>query len=137
MNDEVLLTPRNRWFATSVGIVLGVLALTALGGFVLLPYLQPNLKVADIWDAICSAAGVPARSSGQTPVVPDGKLSRVAAAWRRLRESCHQEACPPHCPVELSPHATRLPPDTIARLWSRPQATAVTPFRSGISTGEV
>jgi cytochrome c553 len=77
MNDEVLLTPRNRWFATSVGIVLGVLALTALGGFVLLPYLQPNLKVADIWDAICSAAGVPARSSGQTPVVPDGKLSRV------------------------------------------------------------
>jgi len=76
MSDD-LFTRRNPWFSRGVGITLGILAVTVLGGFVLLPYAQPDLKLAGLWDAICSAAGVPRTPSSATPVQPDGKLTRV------------------------------------------------------------
>lgn len=77
MSGDRLLSPRNPWFTGSVGITVGLLAATALGGFVLLPYAQPDLKLAGVWDAICSAAGVPKAPSSTEPVQPDGKLTRV------------------------------------------------------------
>jgi len=77
MSDNSLLSPRNPWFSGPVGITVALLAGTALGGFVLLPYAQPDLKLAGVWDAICSAAGVPKAPSSATPVQPDGKLTKV------------------------------------------------------------
>jgi cytochrome c553 len=77
MSDDDVLSPRNPWFRRSVGITAALFAVTALGGFVLLPYAQPELKVAGLWDAICSAAGVPRVSSAQAPVQPGAKLTKV------------------------------------------------------------
>lgn len=77
MNDDGLLSPRNPWFSGPVGITVGLFAGTALGGFVLLPYAQPDLKLAGVWDAICSAAGVPKAPSSAALVQPDGKLTKV------------------------------------------------------------
>ncbi|MDH2313276.1 c-type cytochrome [Methylobacterium brachiatum] len=77
MSDDGLLSPRNPWFSGPVGITVALLVGTALGGFVLLPYAQPDLKLAGIWDAICSAAGVPQAPSSAAPVQPDGKLTKV------------------------------------------------------------
>lgn len=77
MSDDGLLSPRNPWFTGPVAITVALLAGTALGGFVLLPYAQPDLKLAGVWDAICSAAGVPKASSSSAPVQPDGKLTKV------------------------------------------------------------
>jgi cytochrome c553 len=50
---------------------------TALGGLVLLPYVQPDLKFSGIWDAICSAAGVPRTSLTAASINPDFKISTV------------------------------------------------------------
>jgi cytochrome c553 len=59
MSARDLLSFRNPHVRISVGLVLAVLVLSALGGFILLPYAQPQMKFADVWDAICSAAGLP------------------------------------------------------------------------------
>jgi cytochrome c553 len=72
-----LFSPRNPWLAASVGVTAGLVVLTALGGFVLLPYAQPDLKLGGFWDAICSAAGVRRQPSGAAPVEPDFKTSTV------------------------------------------------------------
>lgn len=72
-----LFSPRNPWFAASVGVTAGLVALTALGGFVLLPYAQPDLQLGGLWDAICSAAGVRREPSSAAPVGPDFKTSAV------------------------------------------------------------
>jgi len=77
MRDEELFTLKNPWFSSGVGITLALLAVTALGGFVLLPYAQPDLKVSGLWDAICSAAGVPRTASSVAPVEPDRKLTQA------------------------------------------------------------
>jgi cytochrome c553 len=69
---------RNRWFVGSVGITAGLLVATALGGFILLPYLQPNLKFVSVWDAICSAAGIVKPSPTRNAIQPDYKISNVA-----------------------------------------------------------
>jgi cytochrome c553 len=65
-----IFSSRNPYFAISVGVTAALFALTALGGFILLPYAQPALKFAGLWDAICSAAGLPQRApSAPTPKV--------------------------------------------------------------------
>lgn len=56
--------------ALGVGVALGLFVLTALGGFILLPYAQKDLQFASLWDAICSAAGLPQTSAW----VPTGKV---------------------------------------------------------------
>lgn len=65
MSARGLFTFRNRFFAAGVGLTAGLFVLTALGGFILLPYLQKEVQFASLWDAICSAAGLPQRA---TPV---------------------------------------------------------------------
>lgn len=86
MSDEaeVLFSRRNPWFVRSVSVTVGIFIVVALSGFVLLPYLQPDLKLAGLWDAICSAAGVIHKSSEQ-PVPPDFKVSTVALTSQTLK----------------------------------------------------
>lgn len=59
MSDERLFTLRNVWFRASVGATILVLVISALIGFVWLPSAQSDPQFQGIWNAICSAAGVP------------------------------------------------------------------------------
>jgi cytochrome c553 len=79
------LSPRNPWFAASVGIVAALVVLTGLGGFVLLPYAQPDLQFRGVWDAICSAAGVVREPSSAVPVQPGFQTSTVVMTSSMLR----------------------------------------------------
>jgi len=77
MSAREIFSSRNPYFAISVGVVAGIFVLTAVGGFIILPYAQPELKFAGIWDVICSAAGLPQRSAYSDAVQPVRRLSEV------------------------------------------------------------
>ncbi len=77
---------RDPWLTRSVGLTVAVFVVSALAGFVALPLAQPDLKLAGIWDAICSAAGVVAAPSSQaSPIEPDYKVSAVTMTPDMLR----------------------------------------------------
>ena len=59
MSSERLFTWRNPWFAAGVGIISAFVALSLIVGFVILPYATTSSQFSSLWDAICSAAGVP------------------------------------------------------------------------------
>jgi cytochrome c553 len=69
--NEPLFSLKNRWFTFSVGAVVLVALLAAAFGFVWLPRAHARDAAATLWDAICSAAGVPARY--QNAALPDEK----------------------------------------------------------------
>jgi cytochrome c553 len=77
MSEPPVLSFRNPWFVRSVGLTAAIFVVTALVGFVLLPFAQPDLKFAGLWDAICSAAGVAREPSSAKPINPDFKVSSV------------------------------------------------------------
>ena len=59
MSAERLFTFKNPWFAAGVGVVGAMVMLSLIAGFVLLPYATTGSQFSSLWDAICSAAGVP------------------------------------------------------------------------------
>src|SRR6201999_3318734 len=74
---QPLFSLRNPWFGASIGITAAIAVLAAFFGLIWLPLAQPNLRLSGVWDAICSAAGVP-RASRQIAVTePDFKISGV------------------------------------------------------------
>jgi cytochrome c553 len=83
--ERPLLSPRDPWVARSIAVTAALFLVTALGGFVLLPYLQPDLRLAGVWDAICSAAGVVRQSAATGEVKPDFKTSGVVMTSDMLR----------------------------------------------------
>ena len=84
MSEQPLYTFKNPWFSASVGITVVLAVLAALAGLIWLPLAQPDLKLAGIWDAICSAAGVP-RASVQTGAQqPDFTTSNVVMTSEML-----------------------------------------------------
>jgi cytochrome c553 len=73
MSVRELLTFRNRIFSVAVGVTAGLFVLTALTGLILLPKLQREVQFASLWDAICSAAGLPQNApavAGSKPAYP-------------------------------------------------------------------
>jgi cytochrome c553 len=89
MSARDLLTFRNPHVRIVASLTLGVFALAALGGFILLPYAQPELKFANVWDAICSAAGLPrAATSIETP--PSPTASKVVLTSRTMARPSQQ-----------------------------------------------
>jgi cytochrome c553 len=68
---------RDRWVTVSVAVTAALFVATAVLGLLILPYAQADLKLAGIWDAICSAAGIARTPSSETPVEPDFKVSNV------------------------------------------------------------
>ena len=72
MSMREIFSSRNPYFAVSIGITAALFVLTALAGFIVLPYAQAELQFASLWDAICSAAGLPQRSAttAETPKAP-------------------------------------------------------------------
>jgi cytochrome c553 len=67
MSAERLFTFRNPWFAASIGVVGAIAVLSLVAGFIILPYATTNAPFASLWDAICSAAGVPRISINSEP----------------------------------------------------------------------
>ena len=59
MSAERLFTWRNSWFAAGVAGTAAMVVLSLIVGFVILPYATTSSQFSSLWDAICSAAGVP------------------------------------------------------------------------------
>lgn len=70
MSEDRLFSFANRWFTTSVGATVAMFLLSVLLGFVLLPYAEPDSRLGNLWDQICSAAGFPIRHSTAETVSP-------------------------------------------------------------------
>ncbi|MBU6486606.1 MAG: cytochrome c4 [Burkholderiales bacterium] len=77
MSTERLFSLRNRWFTVSVGLTAGVAVVSILIGFIWLPSVQTGSQFAGVWNAICSAAGVPQQWLVSTPVTSRVKTSEV------------------------------------------------------------
>lgn len=77
MSTEPLFSLRNRWFTISVGLTASIAVVGALIGFVWLPSVQTDSQFTGIWNAICSAAGVPQQWFVSTPVTSNVKTSQV------------------------------------------------------------
>ena len=77
MSTERLFSWRNRWFTVSVGLTAGVAIVSILIGFIWLPSVQTDSQFSGIWNAICSAAGVPQQWLVSTPVTSRVKTSEV------------------------------------------------------------
>ena len=67
MSTRDLFTFSNPHFTRGVGITAAILVVTAIAGFIVLPFAQPWVQFANVLDAICSAAGVPQRAPSATP----------------------------------------------------------------------
>ncbi|CAM2166477.1 Cytochrome c domain-containing protein [Paraburkholderia sacchari] len=78
MSEERLFTLRNGWFRASVGATILAFVGAALIGFVWLPSAQRDAQFQGIWNAICSAAGVPRQwSQAGAAITPGYKVSTV------------------------------------------------------------
>jgi cytochrome c553 len=77
MSVEPLFTLRNPWFAASAGIVGALVVLSLVTGFVILPYATTGSQFSSLWDAICSAAGVPRMTVNSDPTKSDAIASNV------------------------------------------------------------
>jgi cytochrome c553 len=80
MSEERLFSLRNRWFTVTVGGTLALVLFSAAVGFIWLPSAQKDQPFQGVWNAICSAAGVPQqwlRITTATPV-PLTQTSLVA-----------------------------------------------------------
>jgi len=84
MNEQPLFSLRNPWFSASVGVTVAIAVLAAFAGLIWLPLVQPDLKLSGIWDAICSAAGVPRASTQADSIQPDFKTSNVVMTSEML-----------------------------------------------------
>ncbi len=84
MSEQPLFSLRNPWFSASVGVTVAIAVLAAFAGLIWLPLAQPDLKLSGIWDAICSAAGVPRVSQQADSIQPDFKTSNVVMTSEML-----------------------------------------------------
>ena len=75
----------DRWVVTGVAITGGIACAAILLGFVILPLLQGPRFYADLWDAICSAAGVLTRSAPAQVVAPRRPVTQVVLTPDMLR----------------------------------------------------
>ena len=85
MSSETYFSTKDPWFVRGVSATAGIFIVVAFIGFILLPYLQPDLKLAGLWDAICSAAGVVQSPSSKAPIAPDFKISTVALTSQTMK----------------------------------------------------
>ena len=66
------------WTRASVCLTAVLVLLAAIVGLILLPSLQRNVSYSSLWDAICSAAGVPRLWHQVGSIVPPSeKLTQV------------------------------------------------------------
>jgi cytochrome c553 len=89
MSAREIFSLRNPYFARSVGITVAFFLLTALVGFIVLPYAQRHLQFAGLWDAICSAAGLP-RATTAGAGQPAAHTSKVVLTSTTLTKPSQQ-----------------------------------------------
>jgi cytochrome c553 len=77
MSTDRLFTWKNPWFAASVGVTGAMVVLSLIVGFALLPYAGTNSRLTSLWDAICSAAGVPRTTVVSEAAKPNFTTSNV------------------------------------------------------------
>jgi cytochrome c553 len=77
MSTDPLFTWKNPWFAASVGVTSAMVVLALIVGFALLPYAGTNSQLTSLWDAICSAAGVPRTTVVSEAAKPNFTTSNV------------------------------------------------------------
>ena len=79
MNGERLFSGRYAWVVGAVGTTAGLAIAFLVVGFLILPYTEAGANFAGIWDAICSAAGVPRTSAAakSEPLKANFKTSDV------------------------------------------------------------
>ena len=80
MNSERVFSWRNGWFSASIGATAAVVVLSLIAGFIVLPYATTNAQFVSLWDAICSAAGVPRVTAISETVKPVAETSDVILA---------------------------------------------------------
>jgi len=86
MDGKPVFSLTNRWLVASVCGTLAVAVISAAIGFVLLPSAQNDPQFRGIWNAICSAAGVPRHwVQNESTVLPaDGAVSAVTVTPQTL-----------------------------------------------------
>ena len=85
MSDQRIVSLRNPWFTTSVGIVVLFAVTAALVGFIWLPTLQGNVRLYGLWNTICSAAGLIRPAASEPVVEPTYPITGVTITSRMLR----------------------------------------------------
>ena len=60
---------RNPWFTASVGVTAGIALVAAVVGFIWLPLQRPNEQFKNVWDAICTAAGLVRNAPARDQIV--------------------------------------------------------------------
>jgi cytochrome c553 len=85
MSADRLFTWKNPWFAASVGVVGAMAVLSLVMGFVVLPYATTSSQLTSLWDAICSAAGVPRTTVTSETAKPDFTTSNVVMNSQMFR----------------------------------------------------
>ena len=85
MSTERVFSLKNVWFTASVGAVLGIAAVAAVIGFIWIPSAQSNNTITGLWDAICTAAGVPESfRQVQRPTTPIARPSNVIVSAQMM-----------------------------------------------------
>jgi cytochrome c553 len=85
MSTERVFSLKNVWFTASVAAVLGIVAVAAVIGFIWIPYAQSNNTITGLWDAICTAAGVPeSLRPVQRPTTPVARPSDVIVSAQMM-----------------------------------------------------
>jgi cytochrome c553 len=77
MSTDRLFTWKNPWFAASAGITGAMAVLSLIVGFAVLPYATTSSRLTSLWDAICSAAGVPRATVVSEAAKPNFTTSNV------------------------------------------------------------
>ncbi len=77
MRTERLFSYQNPYFVAGVGGTAAIVLVSAFLGLVVLPYTDPNSQLKSLWDAICSAAGVPRATATSESMKPNFTTSNV------------------------------------------------------------
>jgi cytochrome c553 len=85
MSPETPLSPKDPWVVRSVGAVAVIFVASLILGFMVFPLIQPHARASDLWDAICSAAGIVREPSNEKPLEPEFKISPAVMTSDMLR----------------------------------------------------
>ena len=143
MSARELFSFRNPYFSAGVSIAAAVLVLTAIIGFIVLPFAQTHLRFAGLWDAICSAAGVPQRSASVAADNAGHRLSEAVLTPAMLSHpgqesigrgaTLAQRCAICHGPIGIS----RADSPNLAGQYAAVIYKELTDFRSGARTNAV
>jgi cytochrome c553 len=84
MRGERIFSLANPWFTSTVGSTVLIAVLSVAAGFIWFPSLQAEIGAQGLWNAICSAAGVPRVERAAEPVRSEVTMSAVVVTPQML-----------------------------------------------------